>query len=152
MKNAGVKKATAPSEGVWYAMPQRKTSVWTIVFLRDDEMPEPEDEFDFVDNTHFKFWKQVKHYLQNEFKLSNDQVDELGDNYTGLPRGRISVDDKGVYTISHGNDFLKVIRHQILAAFGLLQLDSIGKVKWSFNEHEKMHPREKKIVWKVLEL
>jgi hypothetical protein len=137
-----VKRATTPSEGIYYAVPKdRAMTSWDLKAQRADETEEP---------LHFLFWDYIKDYLQHKLHLSFSELETIEDNYTGLPRGRIMKRSDGIWLIQHGNDTPKEINHLILAEFGLLALYKEGKAKFDFNEHEQMNQKEKKIVWKVI--
>ena len=147
LSNRGVKFATRPSAGIYYALPNKDFSYWEVVYRReDDEYSDP------MSLTHFDLFQQVICRLKDEFKLSSTEVAAIGDNYTGLPRGRIaSPKETGgdKWLILHGGDAPDVIKHQVLTAFGLLGLTS-NKVEWKVVDHEMMNPQEKKLVLNFL--
>lgn len=141
-----IKLARKPASGVYYAVPKDRTfSNWEIKYIRNDETNEP---------LHFEMWFDLVDILKHQLNLTDEEARQLGDNYTGLPRGRvlspqeIGTGDKWI--VSHGDDTPEMLKHQILTAFGLLPLNRVGKVVWSVDDHEKMNPQEKELVWGVL--
>lgn len=147
LSNTGKKFATKPSSGIYYALPNKDFSNWEIVYRRADEYTDPDRTL------HYDMFPEVVRKLKEEFKLSSGEVVTIGDNYTGIPRGRIlspEETDSDKWTITHGDDVPSTIRHQVLSAFGLLGLTSVDKVKWEVVNHEKMDPTEKKIVLDML--
>lgn len=113
LSNRGTKFATKPAGGIYYAVPNKDFSYWEILYRRDDEYSE-----DRI--LHFDLFDQVVYKLEKEFKLTPGEVATIGDNYTGIPRGRISSpQDAGQgdkWLVLHGGDAPNIINHQVLTA------------------------------------
>lgn len=141
LSNKMSKLAAKPASGIYYAVPtSRAMNSWEIRYRRDDEGWKDEQLL------HFDMWEQVAENVERTLKLEVP----LGDNYTGLPRGRISSPEESggdKWIISHGGDTPGILKHQVLGAFGLLSLIQAGKVEWNEVDHEQMNPTEKEEVW-----
>lgn len=135
------KKAfTQPEIGVFYLVPDPKTKKYSLV-----------SEFDKPghDSAHFFLWERVARLLKDKFKKKD--VAPIWDTYTGLPRGRISTGQKNEWLVLHGDDFpMDEYKSEILSEFSLNDANSIGKVKWVIEPHEKMGKSDQSAVEKVL--
>lgn len=150
LSNRGVKFATKPSSGIYYALPKKDFSFWEVVYRREDD-----NYSHFLSLTHYDLFEDVVKKLEKDFDLTTEEVKIIGDHFCSLPRGRVvSPESAGEgsekWIILHGNDAPSIVRHQILTAFGLLGLLRSDKVEWKEEEHEKMEPEEKKIIMDIL--
>jgi len=129
-----------PEIGIFYLVPNPKTKIYTILsaFDRPGE-----------DSAHYFLWDEVVKTLRFRFKKAN--VDGIQDSYQGLPRGRISIKGTNYWVVLHGDDFpLQEYKSDIVSEFKLMDAESINKVSWAVETHEKMNPNEKKRVEEVL--
>lgn len=147
LSNKMTKLATKPAEGVYYAVPKDSSfETWDITFVRADEVEEP---------MHWDLWTDYTvDLLKDRFDLNEVDINLIKTQYTGMPRGRIQKvrRDGGGYKwiILHGNDSPDVIRHQVVAAFGLLEIKRNNMLEWIYEEHEKMNEIEKDVVWEII--
>jgi hypothetical protein len=83
MSELQVKRASIPSEGIYYAVPKDRNMIsWTILFQRVDEI-------DTKQTIHYLFWMTyVKDYLI-KLGLNETEWKIIENLYRGLPRGRI---------------------------------------------------------------
>jgi len=129
-----------PEIGVFYLIPDIKSGIYSI--LSEYDRPGK-------DSAHYFLWDEVIKILRIRFKKSD--IDIIRDSYQGLPRGRISTRDEKSWVILHGGDFpIAKYKPDILGEFKLNDADSIGKVSWTIDNHEKMNSNEKKLVEDVL--
>jgi hypothetical protein len=129
-----------PEVGAFYMVPDPKTNKYTILSAFDT----PGE-----DSAHFFLWDEVKKVLQARFK--NADMDYINDTYQGIPRGRVSERSSKDWLVLHGNDFpLEEYKADILSEYKLQDAESLGKVLWVVENHEKMNQREKESVEKTL--
>lgn len=138
------KNATIPAEGVYYVLP-RINGGYSVYSLRSDETEEP---------LHMFYWEKVLNQVAHEYKLKPNDVEDLKTNYMAIPRGRVqkefdktSFKETGRYLIVHGGDVpISQIKHFVLQDFGLITLSTQDKVKWIVDSHEKMDPKDVKVL------
>ena len=143
------KQALTPSEGIYYVIP-KKSGAPMIVAQREDE----------VENAaHMFFWEKVLRHIKAEYKLSEDDVEDLLTHYMAIPRGRVAREldpsdpmrRTGNYKILHGGDVpIAQIRNFVLTDFGLLQLDAQKKVTWEESSHEKMDKKDRAVFLSII--
>jgi len=134
------KEAQKPSGGVYYAVPKNKDfSIWEVVYSRNDE---------FNEAYHEDLWQYVLLNLKQWFGLTDETLTVIKNNEYGLPRGRVQSPKDWI--IFHGGDAPNAIKHQVLKAFGLHELNRNGFLKWEESEQEKMNDVDKEKVWNLL--
>jgi len=129
-----------PEIGAFYMVPDPQTRKYTI-----------KSEYDIPghDSSHFFLWPEVVKILGSRFKKAN--IGMIHDSYTGIPRGRVSVTSDNRVLVLHGDDFpLSEYKSDIMLEYKLHDSDSIGKVSWVVEAHEKMGSSEKKLVEETL--
>ena len=141
------KEAQRPSSGVYYAVPKNKDfSSWEIVYFRSDEVDEP---------YHEDLWRYVLLNLKQWFDLTDEEISTIKKNEYGLPRGRVQspkeiITSTKEWIIFHGSDAPSTIKHQVLKAFGLHELNRDKHLRWEETEQEKMNDIDKEKVWDLL--
>jgi len=132
-----IKKAQHPRPGIFYMVPDAKKPGKYILVSEEGS-----------ESLHLYLFDHVTKMLERSFKKIS-----VSDAYTGVPRGRVIEPSlrQGDWIIAHGNDFaLNEYRSDILSEFGLSDLDSMGKVRFEVDPHEKMGVREKELIEKDL--
>ena len=141
------KKAQTPSEGIYFVVPNKDGHVSVFSEREDEALDSP---------AHMFFWDKVLGYVQNEYKLTNSEVRELGTRYMAVPRGRVQKEinpstfkPTGRYVILHGNDIpTSSIEYAVLQDFGLGGIRD--RVVWKFEPHEKMDPKDRKVFQNII--
>lgn len=117
-----------PQRGAWYCLPTR-TRDWRIVTFYEADYPN--------DNDHTTVWPEVLEYLGHKWgKDSNVLKRQLGDNYTALPRGRVTrTKTRGMvtYNLMLGKDS-PIAVDGIKRAFNLQE----ANVRVIYDVHENM--------------
>jgi len=124
-----------PKAGVFYMVPEANhQGHYSVIAETTDDSEDP---------LHLMLWDRVKKLLEHRFKKI------ISDQYMSIPRGRVipPVDVKGTWILAWGNDFpLSEYKSEILSAFQLHDIDSLGKLEVTVDNHEKMNPQEQKII------
>lgn len=134
-----------PSSGAFYYAPtNRKMTQWKFFGDKtagDINVPQEEEP------THFGLWhRKILPHLKS-LGLSQIEMIDVGDNYIGLPRGRVQYEPNKQTKILHGNDLPTGInKNEVINFFNLKGI----KVNWEFWSHEAMDPKEKKEVWTAI--
>jgi len=131
-----------PKAGIFYMIPDLKSGRYDVYSQTEEEGEE--------DPTHLFLWDNVSKKLQMRSKKDDS---EFLPYYTGLPRGRVMApyDKTGLWVIGIGGDFpLNEYKSEILSDFSLHDAESLGKVKFEVQTHEKMNPAHKKAVESLL--
>jgi hypothetical protein len=141
------KQAMTPSEGIYYVIPDERGQPSVVAQRTDETEDEP---------VHMFFWDKVLILLAH--KMPESDLNPLRGHYLALPRGRIQKEYDlathkytGGYVILHGGEVpTRLIQYAVFQDFGLNQLSSLGKVKWSVNQHEKVNEEDEKIYQEIL--
>jgi len=129
-----------PEEGVFYLIPNPQTGKYTIYSQHGP------------DALHVLLWDSICTKLQMSWKINEVLFKPY---YTGLPRGRIiePYNWQDDWIVGIGGDFpLNEYRSMIINEFNLEEADSLGKVKFEIQTHEKMTSYHKKTVEDLLDI
>jgi len=151
-KTGTSKQALKPSEGIYYVIPRKKGNP-IVVSRRSDDESKTEEEL-----LHIFFWHDVLKSIAHEYKLSQDEVDDLKDHYMAVPRGRVqkefdphSQSYTGNYIVFHGGEIpTSLISNFVYQDFGLAPLVPVKKVRWQEESHEKVTPKDKEVFDKII--
>ena len=124
-----------PKAGVFYMVPEAVHAGHYSVYAETTD--------DSEDPLHLMLWDHVQKLLEHRFKKP------VSDQYMSIPRGRVipPTDVKGTWILAWGDDFpLSEYKSEILSAFSLQDINSLGKLETSVDNHEKMNPQEQKII------
>ena len=144
-RNRVIGESKAPQSGAYWWIPHPDGS-WDLEIFYDSEYGGETD--------HIRMWrKYVIEKLAVIWKKDPQKLRaQIGDNYTGLPRGRVNKVQNG-YTIVHGNDTpTKNGLDGIINAFNLraYQLAHSKNILILFDEHETMIQGDPERVQKAL--
>lgn len=143
MRILAIMESRVPQSGAYWWIPLPDGN-WTIEVFYDSEYN--------GDTPHDDLWRR---YVVERLAILWNKSPEvlrrrIGDNYTGLPRGRVSKVSGG-WTIVHGNDapaLSKGIRG-VINAFNLRMVDRSNLMIMD-DDHERMMPGDPEAVQKAL--
>jgi len=141
-----IKESKAPQSGAYWWIPL-KDGTWDIECFYDSQ---------FDDTPHDQMWNiYVVERLATIWSKDPAWLKRvIGDNYTGLPRGRVNkvrIGDAIGYTIVHGNDMPKGCTIAgVINAFNLRSAQRAGQVQVYTDDHETMIAGDPKRVQKAL--
>lgn len=141
-----IKESRAPQSGAYWFIPLKDGS-WDIEVFYDSQFDDtPHDQMwnTYVVERLATIWSKDPAWLKRV----------IGDNYTGLPRGRVNkvkFDDQIGYTIVHGDDMPKGCTIAgVINAFNLRSIQRADLLKIYKDEHETMISGDPKKVQKTL--
>lgn len=110
-----------PCEGAYFVVPI-STNECKLIYSRKD-IDGYIDGLDFIQ----KLFEKVNDFIPQRESYNGYEIVEISEDYE-WPRGTITL----VYDTWHISEINtpQIIKHQILAKFGLLEENRIGKVKW----------------------
>jgi len=144
MRDNLVLESKVPQEGAYWWLP-RPDGEWDLDAYYESEFGEG------YQNLHIELWPNyVLDRLALLWKKDLKELQEqIGNAYTGLPRGRVSKGQS--YGIYHGNDSpVEDWIKRIVAAFNLQAMVRQQNVREVFDEHEVMLPPHQKAVQQAL--
>lgn len=142
-RNHVIQEAKKPQTGAYWWLPTPDGD-WELDIYYDSE---------FAGNTqHIDMWRK---YVVDRLAILWDKDPkvlrrQIGDHYTGLPRGRVGK-AMGKYVVSHGEDVpVRNGMKKVVNAFNLGTLVRAGKVDVSPDIHENMSAGDPEAVQKAL--
>ena len=116
----------------WLPRPSGKKIEWEVTPFYDEDFDSPA--------MHYHHWRQFVIILANAWRKEPDRLyARVRNNYTGLPRGRVSRLHGGVatYGLLHGDDSPGNLS-QVMQKFRLGPYKTAGKLKVAWDEHERV--------------
>ena len=135
--------ATYPSIGVYYVVPDKSLSNWTLLSLAQRDPLTGETQNIEADLCHYQLLGNVVSYFLANFNID---IGDIGKRC--LPRGRIELQNDQ-WKVLHGNDTPAVVRNQIVDEFGLHSVTT----KWEYSEFQSILNRDQeKLVLRMPEM